>query len=780
MSKCKNHIITFLILIGLSYTSNAQINKFQALLFQIDKDLETHAEKFPEERIFLLTDKEEYLAGEIIFISCFLNINGQPSNLSRTLYIETGNEFGKIIDKKMLRVEKGMTLTSFQIPVSFTSGNYTLNAYTLWMKNNLGTIAQKPVVVINKDYLSNPFRFKSISNKASQILIEPESHVWLENVPNNFSVQLLNDKKNPVISEFLILENNKQIFTSKTDSNGLAKIQFSPKKNQLYSIKAQEKVFPISFPSNEGLLLKFNNENKTRLLVTLEKSAAIASNKFLLIAIDKEKICFQAEFDINEGATAASILKTKLPNGVLNFLLFDEELNIVAHHRFYNYKTQNSPLTEAPTANENILYQIDTSINNGVLNVTVLPNQSILNNHTVNYISFIPEIQNQYNIFIPDFSLKSQESIDALLELLPSEYIGKKWHLNDQKLLYGVESGISLKGTVKPYASNSGSSGYQAELVIKGDDSTTTYSVANALPNGEFGITDLSFNKEARIFFQGNNPKNKKEIVKIQLKPSYLDTLNHLSLKPVFQYEKEYVNSLTTDQQKKLEIFNADPKFKELLEVVIKVKKKSALDSLKQEYLSPLFDDGNASVLTPQGNYFSIWQFLRGAVPGLKIEGSLDNPTVYISRYNVNGASNSSGEDVSAMWGDSKGVLFFLNEIEVSKDVISSVNMEDVALVSINREPMPLLGAYNGLIAIFTKKGVALGNSTSKSMAFEKRKGYSPANKVFHLSPDQYKPGQLIHQQLLNGKTIQLQMPKNHLYKVMSAGWNKQNEFVIF
>src|SRR5436190_7221612 len=144
-------VFSFLCLRGLSQ------RQFSELALKIDKDLEAGSDKFPRETIGVLSDRQEYFAGDNILLSLFVNINGKPGDLSRTAYVEFGDYEGNIIDKKMLAVEKGTAQTIISIPLTLPSGMYVINAYTLWMKNTPQLIAQKQVLVINSDYLSKPF-----------------------------------------------------------------------------------------------------------------------------------------------------------------------------------------------------------------------------------------------------------------------------------------------------------------------------------------------------------------------------------------------------------------------------------------------------------------------------------------------------------------------------------------------------------------------------------------------------------------------------------------------
>ena len=749
---------------------------FNTLLLKIDNELESHSEKFPVEHIGLLSDKQEYLAGENIYLSCFLQVNGKPSFLSRTVYVEFGDASGKIIDKKMVSVEKGASHVVMPVPLNLSSGVYWINAYSLWMKNFPEKIAQKPIVVLNADYAREPFLFRSEKQALANAEWQAEGNSWVEGEEKLFVLRLSDKNGVPFTGGFSITENGKELIKSQSDSNGLARLTLKPVKNAVYTVQAGSQRLPLQLPRQEGVGITINGENKARLFVSISKSKAVPSQKFLLVGTDQERVCFQAVFNFSEAATATAISKSKLPQGLLKFYLFDEEHRIVAQRNYYHF-TPVQPVKEINLEN-NLILRIDTSLHNGILAVTIPASQHLLG--AFNHISLMPELQNAYWAQVPDLSAASLQTIDNICILMPSAQVGSEWQLHDQPLKYIVESGIAVKGIVMPYAGKANPQGYKAELIIKGEDSSTTLSSVQTLPNGEFIIPDLKFQKAARIYFQGNNAANGKELLDMRLYPSYLDTLKSMSRLPGMQYEKYAANSKqTAEVQKQFEAYSENNQYKALEAVVIKAKVRSRTDSLKQEYLTPLFADGNAQIIEPEGHFISFWHFLRGRVAGVRVEGNLDNPQVFLSRnMGTITATNSSGEDLSESFGESEGIVYYLNEVQVSKDVVSTLNTNDIALVVVNKEPMAALGAYNGMIAIFTKKGVALGNTVSKSMAHEKRLGYSDFNRNFQLNREAFKPGSSVY----FGRprpNINITLPASFTYKYVVAGWNSNNEFVF-
>jgi hypothetical protein len=97
------------------------------------------------------------------------------------------------------------------------------------------------------------------------------------------------------------------------------------------------------------------------------------------------------------------------------------------------------------------------------------------------------------------------------------------------------------------------------------------------------------------------------------------------------------------------------------------------------------------------------------------------------SGTSVDGTDPSADGQPSANDYVQNGIAFFLNEILVSKEVLDMLSMEDVALVKtyVGGESVAI-GPYNGVVAVYTKKGVSTGkNILDKSFAKSRKFGYA-------------------------------------------------------
>src|SRR5580704_5166237 len=90
-----------------------------------------------QEKIFVHTDKQFYLSGEIIWFKLYTVEAGlfRMSALSKIAYIEILNKDQKSVLQGKIYLNQGLGNGSFYLPSTVPSGNYKLRAYTNWMKN---------------------------------------------------------------------------------------------------------------------------------------------------------------------------------------------------------------------------------------------------------------------------------------------------------------------------------------------------------------------------------------------------------------------------------------------------------------------------------------------------------------------------------------------------------------------------------------------------------------------------------------------------------------------
>jgi hypothetical protein len=109
------------------------------------------------EKIFTHTDKDFYLAGEIVWFKLYVvnSEDNKPFDLSKVAYVEILDKDQKPVLQGKIALDKGTGNGSLYIPLSFNSGVYRLRAYTNWMKKfDAGYYFEKPLTIVNS--MKNP------------------------------------------------------------------------------------------------------------------------------------------------------------------------------------------------------------------------------------------------------------------------------------------------------------------------------------------------------------------------------------------------------------------------------------------------------------------------------------------------------------------------------------------------------------------------------------------------------------------------------------------------
>ena len=108
------------------------------LIDKIVAQFDLYNTSFPHEKVYLHLDKPYYMAGETIWFKAYLVESASllPDTVSIPLYVELiDNKKGKLIDKKILKLEGGSGYADFALPDTLNAGYYRIRAYTNWMLN---------------------------------------------------------------------------------------------------------------------------------------------------------------------------------------------------------------------------------------------------------------------------------------------------------------------------------------------------------------------------------------------------------------------------------------------------------------------------------------------------------------------------------------------------------------------------------------------------------------------------------------------------------------------
>src|SRR5690606_37858023 len=99
--------------------------------------LDVYRKQNLQETVFRPTDRTPYITGGHFWFRAY-GVAGsmhRPLGMSRVVYVEILDATNQPVLQAKVPVKDGVGHTSLFLPASLNSGNYTLRAYTRWMRN---------------------------------------------------------------------------------------------------------------------------------------------------------------------------------------------------------------------------------------------------------------------------------------------------------------------------------------------------------------------------------------------------------------------------------------------------------------------------------------------------------------------------------------------------------------------------------------------------------------------------------------------------------------------
>ena len=161
-----------------------------AVAFTQPGTIDYKASDLDNEQIFVQTNSTFLMKGETLYfkIFCQQRKHNKPTLLSKVAYVELIDELGMPVFQSKISLQKGSGHGDLFIPSTFSSGNYTLIAYTRWMRNfTMDSFFQNQITIFN------PFRLSATTSLISDKKIHRENSTTLSQ-PNDVQLKLSGNK----------------------------------------------------------------------------------------------------------------------------------------------------------------------------------------------------------------------------------------------------------------------------------------------------------------------------------------------------------------------------------------------------------------------------------------------------------------------------------------------------------------------------------------------------------------------------------------------------------
>lgn len=431
--------------------------------------------KLPREVAYLHLNKSKYVKGEAIGISGYVldKDTKRPSALTTNLYCVISDSNNKIIKSKLIKVNSGYLQSLFSIDGLFTSGNYTIKAYTNWMKNfEEQNLFAETITIIDPE-VTPIIKAKTLKNNIDAQFL-PESGHLLIDVNNTIGVILKNEEGFGLGGLIGNVYDSKNNLTAsfKTNSLGISRFLLKPKKNEIYKVKIEhlgkQFEYKISKPDANGitLSLKYTDKNVALNFSTNNETLPVIKNKNYKIAIHDGEVIKVSNIKISSLETSRLLSYSSLSPGINIFTLLNENNKPILERLFFNFNGIDfleTGKTNISKTNDSLSFKINLKQLNPEhnINISLLPEGTKSYNSHHNIISYI-FLQPYINSYVENASyyftnINRQKKYELDNLLITQGWSSYNWNTifsNPPKNNYLFENGITYKANVNSSNSN--------------------------------------------------------------------------------------------------------------------------------------------------------------------------------------------------------------------------------------------------------------------------------------------------------------------------------------
>ena len=695
--------------------------------------------QLPQEKVFVHTDKPFYALGETIWFKAYLLDGGthEAFTLSTLIRIDLLGPSGDVLDSKVLETRGAGAAGDFEIDPDGPSGTYRIQAYSQYMRNfDEAFIFQKDIKVYATKGIPDSKETDPIASKDYEVLFFPEGGDLIAGLSSRVGVKALDENGNGVLLEGKIFDQDGNFVTLfKTLKFGLGFFSLTPDPTKTYQVEVSyqgaKKTYPIPSALPQGYTLKTQPLKSNNIRVTLLTNIPNGLNQAILHGHIRGITFLTMDISASDSKFVVEIPANELPEGVVHFTLFDPggipvcerltfatnptqrvDLKILPDKKFYNIRDLVSLDLELSASSDT--FDLTGELSASVVDEFIVPTSP----HALDIQSYLlltsdikGTIKDPSYFFDP-----SQKGNKRLLDILLMTHGWRRFEwkpiLEDRfpEKAFRPEQGVTLSGIITKEGNRKKPIPAEVFLTLMGTD----FSMQDLKtgPDGYFEFNNLILRDTTNVILQAGVFKENKKKKKKQDLPMagpqgdryvsiYMDEEIPPKLDTTFSYQYEGGGVKTIDAYLSLRksIMQVDSNYRQISidldEVVVKGRKRVLDDPYTlttKLYKRPDSRIVLDSLSIDVGIYRSIFDLIRGRVPGVDIIGTFPEQAAIIRGYSSIVLENQA--------------QIVLDGVPVPNISASTLDINNIAFVDVIRGARAAIFgglSSNGVIAIYTR-----------------------------------------------------------------------------
>ncbi len=295
-------------------------------------DLDQYRSQRLQEKIFVHTDKDFYLAGEICWFKLY-DVDAtmhRPLDLSKVAYLEWLDRNNKPVLQTRIGLQGGHGDGSVYLPLTLLSGNYKLRAYTSWMKNfGPDGFFEKTITVVNARRSAQvPATETPLQYKVSFF---PEGGNLVENIASKIAFRATDQYGRGIECTGLVTEDDRDtVARFRPLRFGIGNFVLTPRPGHRYrsTIRlpdgtAISNLLPAAY--KEGTAMRVSGQGKDRIRVDIQSMVSPASgeHEIYLVADTRQSVKFAGAAILRDGKCSFLLDKDSLGEGISHLTIFN-------------------------------------------------------------------------------------------------------------------------------------------------------------------------------------------------------------------------------------------------------------------------------------------------------------------------------------------------------------------------------------------------------------------------------------------------------------------------
>jgi len=303
---------------------------------KVQQKFEAFSKSSVQEKLYVHTDKNYYLAGEIIWFKLYYldAATHQKIDLSKVAYIEIlDRAFKPVLQAKISLTREGGS-GSLYLPLTLNSDNYILRAYTTWMRNSGPAVFfEKLISVVNTVKPPDPNRRQEPGAAAAVFL--PEGGNMVDGIETKVAFRVTGENGKGINAPGAITkENGDTVVKFSSYKFGIGSFTFRPAANQEYKAiialpggKLLTSVLPTVYENGYVMNVIDDNDGRIKIRIRIKKDESKGSGEKVFVLIHNRQVLRVAEtgFVNNANELFFQVDKNKLGDGISQVTLFNKD-----------------------------------------------------------------------------------------------------------------------------------------------------------------------------------------------------------------------------------------------------------------------------------------------------------------------------------------------------------------------------------------------------------------------------------------------------------------------